>query len=212
MTTLLASSPSSDTTMVLFSGVSLLILLFWYLATDKDRVKRNVGSAIVLLIAVFSLCAIISPSNLFQVIKGEKELVNAHNLQGGIEIVGGSAFIVEVQPNIDEVTGEVIQLTESAMDTAKTILEKRLNESGTLDALVSVQGNRIEIQIPKLDPAKAEALKTILTTTAKLTIHERHPQSAQLARLVFEGEETVIGYRAYPKEVKDEEGNILGTD
>lgn len=210
MTNILASSPGSDSTMVLFSGVSLLILLFWYLATDKDRVKRNVGSAIVLLIAVFSFCAIISPSNLMQVISGDKELTKAHNLQGGIEIVGGTAFIIEVEPNVDDLTGEVTQLTPSAMDTAKTILERRLNESGVLDAPVSVQGNRIEIQIPKIDPADAEALEKILTTTAKLTIHKRHPQSAQLAELVAAGEETVPGYRAYPQEFKDENGVVLG--
>ncbi|MGJ8671589.1 protein translocase subunit SecD [Rubritalea sp.] len=211
-TSQLASAPGSDTTMVLFSGVSLLILLFWYLATDKDRVKRNVGTTIVLLIAVFSFCAIISPSNLIQVIKGEKELSKAHNLSGGIEIVGGSAFIIEVQPNVDEQTLEVVPLTPSSMDTAKTILEKRLNDSGTLDAPVTVQGNRIEIQIPKIDPADAAALKKILTTTAKLTIHEAHPQSAQLAQLVFEGEETIPGYRAYPQEFKDPETReIVGT-
>jgi len=211
MTTLLASSPASDTTMVLFSGVSILILLFWYLATDKDRVKRNVGSAIVVLIATFSFFAIISPSNLMQVISGDKNFSDAHNLQGGIEIVGGSAFIIEVQPNIDEETGEVVPLTPSAMDTAKSILEKRLNDSGTLDAPVSVQGNRIEIQIPKIDPAEAAALKKILTTTAKLTIHKAHPQSQRLAELVAAGEETVPGYRAYPQDVKDEEGKIVGT-
>lgn len=196
--------------MVLFSGISILILLFWYLATDKDRVKRNVGSIIVLLIALFSLFAIIPPSNLLQVVQGKKELSKAHKLQGGIEIVGGTSFIIEVKPNIDEDTGEVIELTPSAMDTAKTIIERRLNESGTLDAPVSVQGNRIEIQIPKIDPAEAKALKKILTTTAKLTIHKRHPQSAQLAELVATGEETVPRYRAYPQEIKDENGEVIG--
>lgn len=211
MTSQLASAPGSDTTMVLFSGVTLLILLFWYLATDKDRVKRNVGSLIVLLIATFSFFAIISPNNFLQAIKGEKEWSKAHNLSGGIEIVGGSAFIVEVQPNVDEDTGEVIELTPSAMDTAKTILEKRLNEAGTLDAPVTVQDNRIEIQIPKIDPTDAAALKKILTTTAKLTIHERHPQSDQLARLVYEGEEHIPGYRAYPQQIKDPDtGEVLG--
>ena len=197
--------------MVLFSGVSILILLFWYLATDKDRVKRNVGSSIVVLIAAFSFFAIISPSNLMQVISGDKEFSDAHNLQGGIEIVGGTAFIIEVQPNIDEGTGEEIQLTPSAMDTAKSILEKRLNDSGTLDARVSVQTNRIEIQIPKIDPAEAAALKKILITTAKLTIHKAHPQSQRLAELVAAGEETVPGYRAYPQDVKNEAGEIIGT-
>lgn len=197
--------------MVLFSGVSLLILLFWYLATDKDRVKRNVGTAIIALIAVFSSCAIISPSNLLQVIKGEKTFAEAHNLQGGIEIVGGTSFIVEVQPNVDELTGVAIPLSEQSMDTAKSILEKRLNDSGTLDAQVSVQGNRIEIQIPNIAPAKADALEKILITSAKLTIHQAHPQTSTLADAVASGEDSVIGYKVVPEILKDEEGNEIGT-
>lgn len=197
--------------MVLFSGVTLLILLFWYLATDKDRVKRNVGSTIVVLIALFSLMAIFSPSKLISALSDDdKTIQDAHNLTGGIEIVGGTSFIIEVQPNVDDF-GEIIPLNSRAMDTAKTILEKRLNGSGVLDAPVSVQGNRIEILIPKISPEKAAELKRILTTTAKLTIHEQHPRSATLAEQAANGK-IIPGYRIYPQDIKDEKtGEVITT-
>lgn len=209
MITTLASSTSSDTTLILFAGVTMLILLFWYLATDKDRVKRNVGSVIVLMIALFSLFAIISPANIWNVISGEKSFKNAHNLSGGIEIVGGTSFLIEVTPNKND-RGDEIPLTLEAMDTAKNILERRLNENGTLDAPVTIQGNRIEIQIPKIDPSAAKALEKKLTTTAKLTIHKRHEQSDMLAEKVFKGE-TEIGYVSLPMEIKNKEGAVIGT-
>lgn len=211
MITTLASSSSSDTTMVLFTGITLLVLLFWYLATDKDRVKRNVGSLIVLLIAVCSFFAIISPANLWSVIQGEKSFSEANNLTGGIEIVGGTSFLIEVTPNKDD-KGKDLPLTMEAMDTAKNILERRLNENGTLDAPVTIQGkNRIEIQIPKIDPSSAKALKKKLTTTAKLTIHKCHPQSDSLAALVFNKEQIEPGYIALPQDIiKD--GAVVGTN
>jgi len=207
MMTSLATATGNDTTMVLFSGVSLLILLFWYLAADKEIVKRNVGTIIMAAIAMLSAFAIISPANIFSVISGKKSFSEAHNLSGGIEIVGGTSFIIEVKPNeeYDQDTDSYkkIPLTPEAMDTAKTILEKRLNESGQLDAPVTVLDNRLEIQIPKIDPAVADELETKLTTAAKLTIHKVHPQSEVFGQLVSEGKKLVPGFRAYPQEVKD---------
>lgn len=202
--------------MVLFSGVSLLILLFWYLATDKEKIKRNVGSIIVVAIFFLSLFAIISPSNLGEVITGKKSFKDAHNLQAGIEIVGGTSFIIEVKENkvFNEETKkeETIELDARAMDTAKVILEERLNKSGVLDAPVTIQGNRLEIQIPKISTEEADRLKELLTTAAKLTIHKLHAQdSPEVAKQVFEGTKVIPGARAYPQELRGEDGKVIGT-
>ncbi len=55
MTTILASLFSDDRLLTFLSGLGLLALFFWYFATDFERKKRNIGSIIVALIAVFSL-------------------------------------------------------------------------------------------------------------------------------------------------------------
>ena len=58
MTTILASLFSDDRLLTFLSGLGLLALFFWYFATDFERKKRNIGSIIVALIAVFSLLSI----------------------------------------------------------------------------------------------------------------------------------------------------------
>ncbi len=200
MTTLantLAATNSGSGTTVLMIGVTLLILLFWYLATEKLKKKRNLGTVIVAGVTICSLFAIISPSKIGSILSGELTFAEASNLNGGIEIVGGTSVILEVKPNIDPDTLEPIPLTPAAMDSAKIILEKRINSNGALDAPVNVVGNRLEIQIPKLAPEEAEKLINLLTTSAKLTIHSVHRDSRALADTVAAGE-ILPGYIALP--------------
>ncbi len=204
LASLLAVTNDGSGTKVLMIGVTVLILLFWYLATEKLKRKRNIGSIIVATITICSFFAIISPGNLGKVLSGEMTFAEASNLNGGIEIVGGTSVILEVKPNIDPETLEPMPITPQAMDSAKTILEKRINSRGTLDAPVNIVGNRIEIQIPKLSPEEAEELIKLLTTSAKLTIHSVHRDYRSLGERVAKGEEVVPGYMALPHTETDE--------
>jgi preprotein translocase subunit SecD len=77
---------------------------------------------------------------------------------------------------------------DQAMDTAKDVIDRRINALGTLEPTIIRQGdNRIVVQVPGLDdPA---ALKALIGKTAKLefkpirTIHPAYPIS-QCAALV----------------------------
>jgi len=109
-----------------------------------------------------------------------------------------------VKPNINTQTGEEIPLTPQAMDSAKIILEKRINSSGALDAPVNIVGNRLEIQIPKLPPEEAEELISLLTTSAKLTIRSVHRQSSILADKVAAGD-IEPGYVSLPQTEIDQD-------
>ena len=195
---IIAATQAESGTTVLMIGVTVLILLFWYLATEKLKKKRNLGSVIVAAVTICSLFAIISPGNIGSVLSGDKTFAEASNLNGGIEIVGGTSVILEVKPNIDPETNEPIPLTPQAMDSAKIILEKRINSSGALDAPVNIVGNRLEIQIPKLAPEEAEKLIDLLTTSAKLTIHSLHRESRFLADKVANDGEIIPGFKALP--------------
>jgi preprotein translocase subunit SecD len=63
-------------------------------------------------------------------------------------------------------TGEVAAL-DQAMDTAKTVIDKRINALGTLEPTIIRQGdNRIVVQVPGLDDP--EQLKKLIGKTAKL--------------------------------------------
>jgi SecD/SecF fusion protein len=206
LATLLAATNAESGTTVLMIGVTVLILLFWYLATEKLRRKRNIGTIVVAAITICSFFAIVSPGNIGKILSGEMTFNEASNLTGGIEIVGGTSVILEVKPNIDPDTLEPLPITPEAMDSAKNILEKRINSRGTLDAPVNIVGTRIEIQIPELPPEEAEQLISLLTTSAKLTIHSVHRESRRLADEVA-NDEIVPGYMVLPHTSVDEETN-----
>ncbi len=197
LASILAATNAESGTKVLMIGVTVLTLLFWYLATEKLKRKRNLGTIIVATITICSIFAIVSPGNLVKIISGPTKFSEVSNLSGGIEIVGGTSVILQVKPNIDTETGEDIPITPEAMDSAKTILEKRINSKGTLDAPVNIVGNRVEIQIPKLSPEEADKLISLLTTSAKLTIHSVHRDSRMLADGVADGE-VMPGFIALP--------------
>lgn len=171
MTTILASVSSNTT--VLLIGVAVLLLLFWYLATEKDRRKRNIGTLIVAIVTVCSLFAIVSPANLMSVVTGKQSFKEATNLDAGIDLVGGTSVIMEVQPNIDPQTGKPIKVDKQAMEAVRAVLEARVNKFGALQVNMNLVGeNRVEVQIPKLSPERAEELISLLKTAAKLTIHQ----------------------------------------
>lgn len=113
------------------------------------------------------------------------------------------SFVLEVLENKvfnkETKQEEVVPITPLKMDDTVNSLKKRLKDSGTLDAPITVKGNRIEIQIPKpISPDEAKHLKALFTTSAILTLHKRDPRhNPVLAEKVFKGEEIVPGARAY---------------
>ncbi len=78
------------------SGLGLLALFFWYFATDFERKKRNIGTIIVVLIAVFSLLSIVPKGQWGNIVTGKTDLSDAHSLRGGIDLIGGSSFTLRV--------------------------------------------------------------------------------------------------------------------
>ncbi len=220
-----AAKTSGSGPLVLAIGVSILLLLFWYMATEKLKRKRNIGTVIIVAIAICSFLAIIPPSGISAVLSGDKykdgkkdetgekmTFIGASNLSGGIDLVGGTAVTMQVQENEDE-NGNKIPLDARALAVARDRLQERIDVYGNLNAEINIVGkNRIEIQIPKIDPTRAKEIIDKLTTAAKLTFHSCHPNGANsaLAKQVFDGDEIEPGYKAvaeyeFNKETKKEE-------
>jgi SecD/SecF fusion protein len=180
-------------------GLSLLILFFWYFATDIERRKRNVGT--ILLIGICGLCAM--------AIYPPKE-----RLKGGIDILGGSAFSLRVQPQEDE-NGDPLPVSPDQVDQAISIIEKRLNAMGGQDSMIARQGtDMIIVQMPGVEPEEAARIRTTLEKTAKLEFREVSPRNEEvgadgkkLAQRVADGTEIVPGYRAYTHKYNDQDGN-----
>ena len=192
-----------DPLILFLTGIILLILFFWYFATEIERRKRNVGT--ILLVGIVGLCALaVYPP-------GER-------LKGGIDIVGGSAFSLRIQPKEND-QGEKMPVTEDQVEEAMRVIEGRLNSMGGKDPLIARQGDDgILVQMPGVEPEESEEIRLTLETVAKLELREvstRNNESSadgrNLAARVLSGDEIVPGYRAYELTQDDEDGNEFTT-
>jgi SecD/SecF fusion protein len=196
---LAATSFYEDPLTIFVIGMILVILFFWYFATEIERRKRNVGT--VLLIGTTALCVLAATP--------VKE-----RLKGGIDIVGGSSFTLRVQPRESD-GGEKMEVTPPQIDQAILVIEKRLNSMGTSEPLIARQGtDGILVQMPGVEPEDSAKIRTTLEKVAKLELREVSrrndepgPDGKPLAERVQSGEEIIPGYKAYTLKGKDEDGN-----
>jgi SecD/SecF fusion protein len=186
--------------LILFTiGLTLLILFFWYFATEIESRKRNVGT--VLLVGICGLCAL--------AIFPPKE-----RLKPGIDIAGGSAFLLRIQAKENE-KGEKMPITANQVEEGMRVIKDRLDAMGTAEPLVVRQGeDGILVQMPGVKPEESAEIRRTLETVAKLELREVSPRNNEigkngksLAQRVLDGEEIVPGYRAYELTQKDEDGN-----
>jgi len=196
---LAATSFYEDPLTIFVIGMILVILFFWYFATDIERRKRNVGT--VLLIGMTALCVLAATP--------VKE-----RLKGGIDIVGGSSFTLRVQPRESD-SGEKMEITPQQVEQAILVIEKRLNGMGTSEPLIARQGaDGILVQMPGVEPETSAKIRETLEKVAKLELREvsrRNDEPGEdgkpLAERVQNGSEIVPGYKAYTLKGKDEDGN-----
>ena len=193
------TSMLDDPLTVFVIGMVLMILFFWYFATDIERRKRNVGT--VLTIGVCALCILAATP--------PKE-----RLKGGIDIIGGSSFSLRIQEREGD-DGAKMPVTKEQVEQAILVIEKRLNAMGTKEPLIARQGtDGILVQMPGVEPEESANIRTTLEKVAKLELREVSrrseepgPDGKSLAQRVQEGGEIVPGYRAYTLKGKDEDGN-----
>lgn len=198
---MLAVTFFNDPLVLFLTGLSLLVLFFWYFATEIERRKRNVGT--VLLVGIVGLCAL---------------AIYQNKLKGGIDIVGGSAFSLRIQPKQDD-QGNLMPVTPEQVEEAMRVIEGRLNSMGTAEPLIARQGeDGILVQMPGVEPEESEEIRTTLETVAKLELKEVSTRNNEvgadgrsLAQRVLDGDEIVPGFQAYELTQEDEDGNEFTT-
>ncbi len=184
---------------VVGAGIAIVALIFWYVATEIDRRKRNVGSIAIGIVIILCLMAILPVKE---------------KLKGGIDLVGGSSFIVEIQPGKDE-DGNPLPVNEGAIEQAKATLSKRLSNSGLSDNLMQPLGkDRLIIEMPGVGPERRDEIRETIEKTARLLLKEVHPNSSQIIAQIEAGTKTLEpGYQIYPIRITDKEtGKITGMD
>lgn len=184
-------------------GLVLVILFFWYFATDIERRKRNVGTVLLLGITGICILAVTPPKE---------------RLKGGIDIVGGSSFSLRVQARTLE-DGSKQEVTTQQVDQAIKVIEQRVNGMGTAEPFIARQGSDgILVQMPGAEPEEEQKIADTLQKVAHLELRqvstrndEVGPDGKTLAQRVFEGLEFVPGYKAFPLKHKDANGNEVTT-
>lgn len=195
----LAASFMQDPLTIFLIGMALLVLFFWYFATDVDRRKRNIGT--VLMIGVTSLCLMAT-------------LPPKEKLKGAIDIVGGSSFSLRIQER-EDANGNKMPVTNEQVEQAIKIITKRLDAAGGKESLIAQQGSTgILVQMPGATPEEGENYKKILEKVAKLELRQVSQRSSELgpdrrtlAARVADRTEIVPGYQAFDYKIKDKDGH-----
>jgi SecD/SecF fusion protein len=186
-----------DPLILFFIGLALLILFFWYFATDIENRKRNIGTGLIIGICFLCILAATPP---------------AKRLKGGIDILGGSSFTLRVQPR-EGANGQMEPPTASQIDQAIIVLRNRLDAKGTEEAQFNRLGeDQIQVQMPGVSEQESNAIRDAIEKVAKLELREVSPRSDEviegktLAQRAHEGLEIVPGYRPFMVKNKTEEG------
>jgi SecD/SecF fusion protein len=152
-------------------GAALLMILLVYVGTTELKRKRILGTLLTVLATILALYTI-------------KQI----GIKKGIDLQGGSEFVVELQPSPDA-DGKVREVFSNDIQQAIGILEKRLNPDGAKDLVLAPQGDkRILIQMPGVSEEEVKNVRTQIEKVAKLEFRMVHPDSAsEIAQLKASG-------------------------
>jgi SecD/SecF fusion protein len=152
-------------------GASLLLMLLLYVGTAVHKTKRWVGTLLVALTAFASIYT-----------------AKTMGLQLGIDLRGGSEFIVQLAPGKND-DGTPKAVTSSDVQQAIDILQKRLSPGGEKDLTLQPEGtDRIVIQMPGITEEEIKEVRIIIQTVAHLEFRRVHPDSqAKLEQIKARG-------------------------
>jgi SecD/SecF fusion protein len=126
-------------TFTFLGGAALIFLLMYYMGTTEHRRKKIIGTILTVAVSLFCIWAVDGWNPLFG-----KPL----NLKMGMDLIGGSEFIVELKPGLNE-KGEEKQVSPDSVQQAIATLQKRLDPNGSLGLTMTPQGDKqILIQMP----------------------------------------------------------------
>lgn len=152
-------------------GTAVLLMLFFYVGTAIHSTKRRIGTLLIIVATAFSVLTL-------------KNL----GIKLGIDLLGGSEFIVKLSPGRSD-DGTEKAVTKESIQQAIAILEKRLNPDGQKDLLLAPEGtDRILVQMPGVKAEDVEDVRTKIQQVAHLEFRIVHNQSAaKLAEIKARG-------------------------
>lgn len=150
-------------------GLLILVLFGWYFVTEFPRKKRWLGLVLSVLLVAFCFEAVWPP---------------AKKIRLGLDLQGGTSFLIALAPNGDEA------VTSDLQEQAVEVIRKRVDSYGVSEPVITPQGtNRILVQIPGLDTEQIEKTKNELQRVAKLEFATVLPSSPAQIAAIEAGEE-----------------------
>lgn len=168
--------------LIFLLGLALLFAFAWYFGTESANVKRRIGTLLAIGVTAASIY-----------------FYEKLDIEKGIELKGGIAVNLRIQPNGD------IPITSETQDTVIGVLERRLNAGGAKELILAPQGSdRIFLQMPAIGEEDAQGIIESATKAAVLEFSiiptpqdDRIPGNAfVLGQAVHDGTQIVPGYKA----------------
>jgi SecD/SecF fusion protein len=168
-----------------FFGLFVLLLFAWYFLTDKEQTQRWLGTTLALLLCVFCI---------------DSFLPFEKKIHLGLDLQGGTSFLVRLVPPVPEDGGKPRPITPDMQEQAVEAIRKRVDEFGVSEPVITKQGtDHILVQIPGLSTAQIETARQQLQRVAKLEFRLVHPNNDQLVRQIESGKAfTPPGYVLLP--------------
>ena len=133
-------------------GLLLLVLFGWYFFTDSERVKRNLGTLLTVLLTSFCIWVAYPP---FDRKDADGKLIGSPGkIHLGLDLQGGTSFLIRLDPPADD-KGAKKDITKDMVEQAMEAIRKRVDSFGVSEPIITPQGtDRILVQIPGLDQEK----------------------------------------------------------
>jgi SecD/SecF fusion protein len=162
-----------DATLTFFFGLFVLVLFAWYFLTGRERTKRWLGTALTVLLCVFCVEAFLP----FQ-----------QKIHLGLDLQGGTSFLVRLVPPAPEQGAPPRAITPEMQEQAVEVIRKRVDEFGVSEPVITKQGSdHILVQIPGLNATQIQTAREQLQRVAKLEFRLVHPNSDQLVPQIEAG-------------------------
>ncbi|MEO6787763.1 MAG: protein translocase subunit SecD [Chthoniobacteraceae bacterium] len=164
-------------------GLALLFLFASYIITGSERAKRILGTLLTVFIAAIAVVYVFPPFDVTEKdpATGREKIVEKGKVTLGIDLKGGTTFLIRIQPAEDPATGEKRPITQQAIDQAVEVLRNRVDKMGTSEPVITPTGaDRILVQIPGLATEQLEDVRKQLQEVAKLDFRVVNPESSSL--------------------------------
>jgi SecD/SecF fusion protein len=151
-------------------GLLLLVLFFWYFATDYGTRKRLIATALLVLLVVFSVLTIYPPQK---------------KISLGLDIKGGTSFLLRL-------AGGERPVDNLMLDQAVEVIRQRVDKFGGKEPVIGPVGtDRILVQIPGLEASNIQEARTQLSKVAQLEFRLVYPDNGERLRGIDAGTEVI---------------------